>query len=106
MTPRQPPAISPEQRAAALAKAGEARRLRAEVKELLKTGTTTLAEVLERAEQEEIVGGLKVEAVLESLPGMGKIKAKRLMETLGVAPKRRLRGLGDRQRAALLDLAG
>jgi hypothetical protein len=106
MTPRQPPAISPEQRAAALAKAGEARRLRAEVKELLKTGTTTLAEVLERAEQEEIVGGLKVEAVLESLPGMGKIKAKRLMETLGVAPNRRLRGLGDRQRAALLDLAG
>jgi hypothetical protein len=106
MTPRQPPVISAEQRAAALARASEARRLRAEVKELLKTGTLTLTELLERAGREDYVGGLKVEAVLESLPGMGKIKAKRMMEALGIAPNRRLRGLGDRQRAALLEQAG
>ena len=102
MTQSGPPVFTPEQRAAALAKAGEARRLRAEVKELLKTGSVTLVEVLERGDKEEYIGGMKVESVLESLPGLGKIKTKRLMEELGIASNRRLRGLGDRQRAALL----
>lgn len=102
MSSPTPPASSPEQRAVALAKATEARRVRAEIKELLKTGTLTLAEVLDRAESEDYIGGLKVMTVLESMPGMGKIKAKRLMESLEVASNRRLRGLGDRQRSALL----
>ena len=50
-----------------------------------------------------IVGKTKVLAVLESLPGVGKVKARRLMEDIGIAESRRLRGLGDQQRAALLD---
>jgi hypothetical protein len=106
VTDRQPPQITPEQRAAALAKAGEARRIRAEIKELLKTGSLTFREVLDRAESEEYIAGLKVESVLESLPGMGKIGAKRLLESLEIAPNRRLRGLGDRQRKALLAKLG
>jgi hypothetical protein len=97
-----PPSTTPEQRAVALAKAAEARRIRAEIKELLKTGSLSLAEVFERAETEDYIGGLKVETVLESLPGMGKIKAKRFMEAIDVASNRRLRGLGERQRSALL----
>ena len=103
MTQPRPPTITPEQRAAALAKAGEARRLRAEVKELLKTGSVTLIEVLARGETEDYIGGMKIESVLESLPGLGKIKTKRLMEELGIASNRRMRGLGERQRAALLE---
>ena len=86
-----------------MAKAGEARRLRAEVKELLKTGSLTLIEVMTRGDTEDFIGGMKVESVLESLPGLGKIKTKRLMEELGIASNRRLRGLGERQRAALLE---
>jgi len=101
-----PPASSPEERARALQKAAEARRVRAEVKELLKTGSITLAELLDRAEREDFIGGLKVETALQSLPGMGKIKAKRLMESIDIAPNRRLRGLGERQRSALLGQAG
>jgi hypothetical protein len=101
-----PPSSTPEQRAKALEQAAAARRVRAEVKELLKTGSITLAELIDRAETEEFIGGIKVEAVLESLPGMGKIKAKRLMEALDIASNRRLRGLGDRQRRALLAEAG
>ncbi len=99
----QPPQLSDAQRAAALEKAAEARRARAEVKELLKTGSLSFAELLDRAETDPILGGLKVESVLASMPGTGKVKAKRLMETHGIAGNRRLRGLGDRQRAALLD---
>lgn len=101
-----PPQTTPEQRAHALEQAAAARRVRAEVKELLKTGSLTLAELMARAETEEFIGGLKVATVLQSLPGMGKIKAKRLLESIDIAPNRRLRGLGERQRRALLAEAG
>jgi len=97
------PEQTDEQRSAALAKAAEARRERAEVKELLKTGTLTFAEVLDRADHDDIIAGMKVSAVLKSLPGLGKVKANRLMEELGIADNRRLRGLGTRQRKDLLD---
>ena len=92
------------QRKAALAKAAEARRVRAEMKELLRTGSLSLSEVFERAEEEPIVANTKIYAVLTSLPGFGKIKAKRLMEDLSIAENRRVRGLGDRQRAKLLEI--
>ena len=98
----QPPQLSPEQRAAALEKAGAARRARAELKERLKLGTLTLSELLSQADSDELVGKTKVLAVLESLPGVGKVKARRTMEEIGIAETRRLRGLGVQQRAALL----
>jgi hypothetical protein len=98
----KPPELTEEQREAALAKAAEARRVRAEVKELLKTGTITFAEVLDRAAADDLVAGIKIESVLASMPGTGKVKAKKLMEKHEIADNRRLRGLGERQRAALL----
>jgi hypothetical protein len=98
----QPPSLTPEQRQAALAKAAEARRARAEIKERLKMGSITLAELLEQADADDMVAGIKVLAVLESLPGVGKVKARRTMDEVGIADTRRLRGLGDQQRKALL----
>jgi hypothetical protein len=98
-----PPVLTDAQRKAALEKAAEARRVRADLKERLKMGSVTLTEVLEQASADEIVGKTKVLAVLESLPGVGKVKARRLMEDIGIAESRRLRGLGDQQRAALLE---
>jgi hypothetical protein len=98
----RPPELSPQQRADALAKAAEARRVRAEIRESLRTGGMTIADVLERAE-EDLVGGMKVKAVLTAVPGLGKIKSFRLMDELGIAQNRRIRGLGARQRRALLD---
>lgn len=99
---QQPPQLTDEQRRAALAKAGEARRVRAEVKELLKTGSLRLSDLVKQAETDNILAGLKVERVIASMPGIGKIKAKRMMETLGIADNRRLRGLGEKQKEALL----
>ena len=98
----QPPKLTDEQRRAALAKAAEARRVRAEVKELLKTGSMRISELFARADADELIAGLKVESLIAAMPGTGKIKAKRLMETLGIAENRRIRGLGDRQREALI----
>jgi transposase len=96
------PTLTPEQRSAALAKAAEVRKARAELKEQLKAGKTTLPAVLDRAESDDVVGKLKVSAVLQSLPGIGKIRATQIMEKLKIADSRRLRGLGEQQRKALL----
>jgi len=98
----QPPALTPEQRQAALAKAAKVRRERAEVKEKLKLGSIDLGELLTMADGNETVGKMKVLSVLESLPGLGKVKARRLMETVGISESRRLQGLGSNQREALL----
>ena len=98
----QPPALTPEQRQAALDKAARVRRERAEVKEKLKMGSITLSELLRRAEKDETVGKMKVLSVLESLPGLGKVKARRLMDTVGISESRRLQGLGSNQRESLL----
>jgi signal recognition particle GTPase len=97
-----PPALSPEQRQAALQKAAAARRQRAELKEKLKMGSITLAELLEQGERDEVVGKMKVLAVLESLPGLGKVKARRLMDAIGISETRRVQGLGVNQKEALL----
>jgi hypothetical protein len=98
----QPPSLTPEQRQAALAKAAEARRARAEIKERLKMGSITLAELLQQADADDMVAGIKVLAVLESLPGVGKVRARRMMEQIGISEARRVRGLGAQQRDSLL----
>ncbi|HEU0089562.1 MAG TPA: integration host factor, actinobacterial type [Pseudonocardiaceae bacterium] len=96
------PELTEEQRAAALEKAAAARRARAELKERLKRGGTNLKEVLANADSDDILGKMKVSALLEALPGVGKVRAAQIMERLEIAPSRRLRGLGERQRKALL----
>jgi hypothetical protein len=98
-----PPMLSPEQRQAALEKAAAARRQRAEVKDKLKMGSLTLRELLDQAGGDGVIGKMKVLAVLESLPGLGKVKARRLMEEVGISDTRRVQGLGANQRHALLE---
>lgn len=100
------PQLTPEQRAAALEKAAAARRVRAELKERLKKGQTSIKQVLADAETDEALAKLKVSALLEALPGVGKVRAAQLMEQFEIAASRRVRGLGDRQRKALLDEFG
>ena len=95
------PSLTPEQRAAALAKAAEARRERAEVKNRLKHSGASLTEVLKEGEKNDVVGKMKVSALLESLPGVGKVRAAQIMERIGIAENRRVRGLGANQIAAL-----
>ena len=97
-----PPKLTDEQRKAALAKAAEVRKVRAEMKHRLKMGTVTLTELMDKADQDQVVAKIKVLAVLESLPGLGKVGARRKMEDLGIAESRRLSGLGVNQREALL----
>lgn len=96
------PPLTPEQRSAALAKAADARRARAELKEKLKHGGTALTDVLSLGATDDVVGKMKVSAVLESMPGVGKVRAAKIMERVGIATSRRVRGLGSKQKAALV----
>jgi len=97
------PPLTPNQRAAALAKAAAARQARAELLAGLKAGTHRLEEVLARADTDAIVGKTKVASLLKALPGMGQKKAAALMDQVGIAATRRAAGLGERQRRVLLD---
>ena len=98
-----PPALSPDQRRAALEKAAEARRRRAAVKEQLKAERLSLAELFQRSERDDVLGKLKVVSMLEAMPHTGKVKARRLMKELDISESRRLRGLGPNQKRKLLD---
>jgi hypothetical protein len=97
------PPLTAEQRTAALEKAAAARRARMELKDRLKRGTTTLNQVLTDAATNDVIGKTRVFEVLASLPKVGKIRAQAIMHELDIAPTRRLRGLGERQRQALLE---
>jgi len=99
----QPPILTPEQRTAALKKAAEARTARAELKEKLKMGSVTLADALAKADSDDVIGNMRVLAMLEALPGVGKVKARRLMADIEIAENRKVRGLGPKQRIALLE---
>ena len=102
----KPPALTPEQRQKALEKAATARRVRAEVKEKLKIGSLTLEELFEQADRGDetatMLSKLKVISILESLPSVGKVNARRLMAALSIKESRRLGGLGRKQREGLL----
>lgn len=100
----QPPSLTPEQRAENLAKAAKVRRERAELKDKLKMGLVTFPELLDQAGSDDVIGKMKLVSVLESLPRVGKVKARRMMEEVGIAQNRRVRGVGDQQRARLLEI--
>lgn len=96
------PSLSEEQRREALAKAAEARKKRAELKGQLKSEKLSLRDVLGK-QGDDVVGKMKVSSVLESLPGVGKVRARRIMERLDISATRRVRGLGAKQKDALLE---
>ena len=100
------PPLTPEQRAAALEKAAEARRERAAVKNRLKYAQGDLAEVISEGKTNDVIGKMRVSALLESMPGVGRVKAKALMDEIGISESRRVRGLGQNQIPALLDRFG
>lgn len=96
------PQLTDEQRKAALEKAAAARHARAELREKIKKGETTLKDVLES--DDPIASRMKVSALIESLPGYGKAKATKIMDELGISSTRRVKGLGARQREQLLGM--
>lgn len=100
------PTLTRQQRSDALAKAAEARTRRAQVKAALKQGRLGLSEFFEEASEDEALGRMRALDLLQALPRVGATTARILMEEVGISPARRVRGLGPRQRAALIDRLG
>lgn len=96
------PNLTPEQRAAALEKAAAARRERAEIKNRLKNASGSLGEVIQEGQTNDVIGKMKVSALLEAMPGVGKVRARQIMEEIGISETRRVRGLGANQRESLI----
>lgn len=96
------PPLTPEQRAQALDKAAAARKVRAEIKAQLKSRELKLSEVLDRAQKDEALSKMKVVTLLESLPRVGSTTAHAVMQEVGIAASRRIRGLGVHQRDELV----
>ncbi|HEY6738311.1 MAG TPA: integration host factor, actinobacterial type [Actinopolymorphaceae bacterium] len=96
------PPLTPEARQAALEKAAQARRERAEVKNRLKHSGASFSEVITAGrDSNEVIGKMKVLDLLCAMPGVGKVRAKQIMDKIGISENRRVRGLGDKQVAAL-----
>ena len=91
------PVLTNEQRIAASAKAVEVRTKRAALRRQLKDSQVSFSDVLSVSNSDDIVSGMRVLTILESLPGIGKIKASALMETCDIALSRRMKGLGSSQ---------
>lgn len=96
------PKLSAEARAEALEKAVAVRKERGEILRGLKEGRICLKDVLER--DDPVVARTYVRRVLESLPGIGKIRAGQLLGELSISEHRRVQGLGARQKARLVKL--
>lgn len=96
------PRLTEAERAAALERAAQARRVRAQIKAELKSGKRTLEEVITLGKSDDFVGKMKVSALIEALPGVGKVRALAVMEKVGIAASRRIRGLGIHQTRDLL----
>ena len=95
------PPLTPEQRQAALDKAAASRRERAAVKNRLKNSGASIIEVVREGQTNEVIGKMRVIDLLQAMPGLGKVRARQLMERLSIAESRRVRGLGVKQVAAL-----
>lgn len=93
--------LSPEQRDTALSKAREARRAQQRLLGSVKAGHVSAVHLL--TTDDPSVARIRVSRLIRAVPGYGTVKADRLLRAAGVHPKRRVGGLGARQRAKLVE---
>lgn len=98
--------LTPAERQAARQKALDARTARANVKAEFAQGSLSLEAVFERADLDEAIARMRTIDLLTSLKGIGEIRAQNIMEQCDISLNRRLRGLGHRQRTALISALG
>lgn len=99
------PKLSDAEKRKALEKAQLMRSKRAELRAKLKSGSISLQEVLE-SKDDEVVAKMRVVYLIQSLPQVGKVTSKKIMEEIGINENRRVQGLGKRQINALLERLG
>jgi guanylate kinase len=96
------PILTKEERAQALQRAKESRKVRAAIKEQVRTGALSVIDVLKLSDNDPVIAKMRAIELLESVPGYGKIRASNLMEKFAISSTRRLQGLGRHQRLAIV----
>lgn len=76
------------------------RHERRAIKDKLKAGEIQIGEVL--AGESKVTSMMRVFDVIRSMPGYGNSRATTLMDRLRISKTRRVRGLGSRQKDALI----
>jgi len=94
------PARSTEQRDLALKRANAIRIYRAELKRGFADGTADAGQAL--AFPPEEIRTMKVEKLLVGIPGLGGVKARRMMRACRISETKTVGGMSDRQRTELL----
>lgn len=95
------PKLTEAQRQEALKKAAEARQKRADLRKRLKSGEVNVKDIIGKTD-DPIISRMKVSSLLESLPGIGKARAQKIMQEAGISPTRRVQGLGSKQKEILI----
>ncbi|MCR4398530.1 MAG: integration host factor [Firmicutes bacterium] len=98
------PKLSAAEKKEALEKAQVMRRKRSELRAALKKGKVDFGQILDG--EDEVTARMRVAYLLKSLPRVGKVKAQKIMEEIGIDESRRVQGLGKRQKEALLAKLG
>ena len=99
------PKLTLEEKKQALKKAQQVRSQRAKIRQDLKAGRTGIREVLEQMDT-DVVAKMRVAYLLESLPRIGKVRTRKIMNEIGIDETRRVQGLGSRQKQALIERFG
>lgn len=92
---------TPNGREEALALAQQLRAARESVTERIRSGDIDVREVL--GSEDPLVGRVKVVSVVENVPGLGKVKARRILDEVGVSAALKIHQLDGATRRALLD---
>ena len=99
------PKLTLEEKKKALKKAQQVRSERAKIRQDLKAGRTGIREILEKVDN-DVIAKMRVAYLLESLPRIGKVRTRKIMNEIGIDETRRIQGLGSRQKQALLERFG
>ncbi len=97
-----PPKLTTQERRDALKAAVAARRSRAAFEEEIKVGKKSWKDAF--SAQDESIKKMRVRELIESLPGVGEVRAKNILEKAGISPTRRIGGVGRSQYEKLLEL--
>lgn len=100
----RPPAITCEQREDARLAALQARRERSDLLASVRSGTVSVAQVLESTAPAH--QRMRVRDLLRSLPGIGPIRSSQVLDAAGIAHTKRVGGLTRHQRDRLLRQLG
>lgn len=71
--------------------------------ESVEAGRTTLGEVLDRGDRDEVAGFVYLVKVAEVMPGVGKVRARRVLESLGFGERTRVGEVPASARRSLVE---